>query len=59
MFMFMFLFRTMSECVMFLCMSLFQEWLMFSVVMWSREPVPHKPGGSVMVAPKCITPTVG
>ena len=37
----------------------FQEWLMFNVVMWRWEPVPHKPGGSVMVAPNCITPMVG
>ena len=37
----------------------FQEWLMFSVVMWRGEPVPHKPEGSVMVAPKLITPMVG
>ena len=37
----------------------FQEWLMLSVVMWRWELVPHKPGSSVMVAPKHITPTVG
>ena len=37
----------------------FREWLMLSVVMWRQEPVPHKPGGSVMVTPKCITPMVG
>ena len=41
----------MSLYIMFLCMSLFQECLMFSMFMWRWEPVPHKPGGSVMVTP--------
>ena len=62
MFMFMFLFRTMSVCII-LCIYVFmyvsfQEWLMLSVVMWRQELVPHMPGGSVMVAPKHITPMV-
>ena len=39
-------------------MSLFQEWLMFSVFMWRQELVPHKTGGSVIIAPECITPVV-
>ena len=59
MFTFMFSFQdNVSVYNVFMYVS-FQEWLMFNVGMWRQELVPHKSGGSVMVAPKCITPMVG